>query len=181
MAQRRSSVEKRRTLFWAIFSLLSASFLFQLFLRHFYLRPLRFDSASLEKTITKGSLVFLEEKSYDEVQKGEIVRVFHPEGGEIFCRVVATEGSKVSIVNGIFYLDGKAATPQTSSETIFPKEMSNRDHYPLTEIRPGYFFCLHDNWEHTYDSRLWGPFAISSVTGKVKYQGILFRRLDARS
>lgn len=153
------------------------SVFFQLFLRQYFLKPMIFNSSAMEKSIPVGTLVFLEEKNYDFLEPGDVVRISHPSGGEIFCRVRATEGSRVYIRGGEFYLNHKKVHFWPKRQEIFPTEMSSRDFFPETEIRPGYIFCLHDNPEHIYDSRTWGALPISWVTGKIKYKGWFWKKV----
>lgn len=112
-------------------------------------------------------------------------------GKDFIKRAVALEGQKVQIINKELYVDGvkrdepfkqhvdpivfqplEGFTPAEFSEKwqegdfAFGVGESVRDNLGPIVVPPGYIFVMGDNRDRSFDSRFWGPLALSAVKGK---------------
>lgn len=76
-------------------------------------------------------------------------------------RVIGLPGEKISLKNGVVYINGKAL----DESYISPERAAIADFKAYT-IPEGHIFVLGDNRNNSQDSRFWGPLPIENVKGK---------------
>ncbi|MDR0514903.1 MAG: signal peptidase I [Coriobacteriaceae bacterium] len=147
-------------------------------LRQYVIQGYSIPSGSMETTIMTGDTVFAEQVSFRlrPIEQGDIVVFQDPEYPSriLIKRVIAVGGQKVSMEDGILYIDG---TAQTEKEKTYVRGSTNRlqrtiaDIGPLTNAQPftvpqDTIWVMGDNRENSQDSRYFGPIKVSSVYGR---------------
>ncbi|MDH5716114.1 MAG: signal peptidase I [Spirochaetia bacterium] len=149
--------------FWVIF--------LQYIIREFLIYPVKIQENYMNKTLSKGDLVFLTYTHLADINKGDIVFVeLKKYGMKTFCRIIGLPGENIEIKNKKIFINEKEFNDIWASQTdnrILPQKISNRDNLTKTSIRPGHYFCINDNRDNISDSRQWGPLSYSSIMGKV--------------
>ena len=119
---------------------------------------------SMEPTILDGERVFVVKMGYMGrlPRRGDVI-VFRPPGDgrkEYIKRVVAIEGDRVEIRNGVMYINGKVHSTVTDTPDPY--------HHVLAPLRlsEGEVFVLGDNRANSYDSRYFGPVPVENITGR---------------
>lgn len=144
----------------------------QLALRHLFFYPLAIASDSMEPEVRSGEKRYFTYPRLSPPVTGDIVLV-RPAGADIglVCRIVAADGDKVRISEGILYVNG------SEKRRLKPRLRQVEDRsFALaeTEVRPNFVFCLNDNEQNTNDSRLHGSFARSQITGRLVKPALFF-------
>jgi signal peptidase I len=95
-------------------------------------------------------------------------------------RVIASEGDRVAIQNGVLSVNGISASyePVDVASGIYRESMPGQEAFPVkwdktkienygpVDVPPGYFFALGDNRLDNNDSRAWGPVPYACLKGK---------------
>ena len=81
-------------------------------------------------------------------------------------RIIGIPGDKVSIQNGIVYINEQPVTESYLSPDVHTLPLNGRNYF---EVPDSSYFVLGDNREHSYDSRAWDdPYVpIDHIAGKV--------------
>lgn len=149
----------------------------QLMTRYFILYPLTVQNNAMFPTLSKGNRIFLLYPHLSDIHSGDVVLLNLKESNyQLLCRIVATEGERVELIDKQLFVNGKEVKNILSqrNENNFPPSLHYRDNLPPTDIRSGYFFCLNDNRTVATDSRQWGPFSQKQIVGKAVFKGFLF-------
>lgn len=162
--------------------------------RFLILEDFRVSSDSMFPTLLKGDLVFVSKSafnlrlpfssyellSFKSPARGSVVAFTLPERGldNFVKRVVAVEGDRVMIQNGVLHVNEQPAeyvvqekglveekTPWGSYHIVWEQEKV-KDYGPV-DVPKGHFFALGDNRLDSVDSRTWGPVPYSCLRGKV--------------
>jgi signal peptidase I len=140
--------------------------------RTYVIEPFQVPSASMEKTIMTGDMVFAEKVSYkfSKPQQGDVVVFSDPQisSRTLIKRVIATEGQVVDLRGGTVYVDGVAqkesytdGLPSYPLTTVGNVSIS----YPYT-VPKGMVWVMGDNRTNSSDSRYFGPIDTATVFGK---------------
>jgi len=164
-----------KSYFLPFFLVFVAAFLIQLTLRSLLLFPVKLDTNSMSPALARGSRVFLTYPHLATIAKDSLVQV-RRDGLDLFCRVVATEGNIVQVIDKSLFINHKPVKDYSGSskdKTIFPENVSRRDNTGEFLVGPRQYFCLNDNWENTQDSRSHGAISFDEIRGKVLFKGYL--------
>jgi signal peptidase I len=140
-----------------------------LLLHSFVGRTYAVEQTSMEPTLEPAQRLIVDRltPNFDPYKRGDIV-VFEAPAvtnapAPMIKRVIAIEGSTVSIESGRVYVDGIALTePYTfGGEPTLPTTITTR-----WVIPPGHIFVLGDHRTHSVDSRAFGPVPTASVIGR---------------
>jgi len=131
----------------------------------------RVASASMSPTFELGEFFMSDPWRYHHhaVTVGEIVVLERPEnpGVKYIKRVVAIEGDRIELRNGVLYRNGQqVAEPYTHAPIPFGGSPRN---VPASTLGPGLIYVLGDYRDNSLDSRQWGPFRTASLRGRVQY------------
>jgi signal peptidase I len=125
-------------------------------------------SGSMEKTIAKGTLTFINKRNYN-YERGDII-AFKAEGKILCKRLIAKGGDAVSIQEGNVYVNGLLLSePYTQESKDSMKEMT---------VPMGMYFVMGDNRLYSIDSRDYGPIQRDTLIGKVTFCIYPFKRLQ---
>lgn len=141
-------------------------------LRTFVVEPFQIPSASMERTIMTGDMVFAEKISYQfsEPVPGNIVVFPDPliPSRILIKRVIAVEGQTIDFRDGKVYIDGfRIDEPYTDGQPTFPLNTvaDVQISYPYTVPR-GKVWVMGDNRTNSSDSRYFGAIEQKTVFGK---------------
>lgn len=176
-----------------------------LIVRLFLIEDYRISSDSMSPNLLAGDLVFVSKYdfnlripfssyeifSFRRPEKGEVVAFTLPDRGmaTFVKRVVASEGDKILIQNGILWVNGVAAQYAPLPDPLGTDPLAlgwrweerweggsaysvqwNRKiekEYGPIDIPKGHFFALGDNRSDSMDSRSWGPVPYSCLKGRI--------------
>lgn len=165
-------------------------------LRLFILEDYRISSESMKPTLLSGDLVLVSKSAFNlrfPFTSFELVRTGTPKHSDVVAftipdsgvetyikRVVAVEGDRVEIRNGLLWINNIPASylPSGSNETVIESAGTGKEYpvylgkmetynYGPVDIPKDHFFALGDNREESLDSRLWGPIPYSCLKGRV--------------
>lgn len=141
-------------------------------LRTYVFEPFKVPSASMEKTIMTGDMVFTEKISYNfgEPKAGDLVVFDDPQipSRVLVKRIIATEGQTIDFIDGQVYVDGVLLDePYTSGAETYPliSAANVSISYPYT-VPEDMVWVMGDNRTNSSDSRYFGPVEEDSVFGK---------------
>lgn len=99
-----------------------------------------------------------------DVNKGDIVICHYPERGNkrFVKRVVAKEGDKIEIKEGLIFINGKDRTA-----SYFDEQTKFDNDYPETTVPEGTYFVIGDNVNDSEDSRMVGFIDENDIIGVV--------------
>lgn len=127
--------------------------------------PLRVQSDSMSPMLHDGDVIVVDKLTYNwrDPRRGEVVvvRVLDSDA-LIIKRVVAVAGDSVGLDDGRLVVNGAAVAEPYANHT----GMDGAYYGPITVI-DGHVFVLGDNRHDSTDSRLLGPIAISSISGRM--------------
>ena len=124
----------------------------------------RVDGTSMAPTLLPSDRVLIT-RSYRQPRVGDIVSAdIQTDTGpdSVIKRVIALPGHEVHVLGDIAYVNGTVST--VAAGAIVIAERPDLD--PIT-VPEGHVYLMGDNRPVSYDSRLIGPVALSSVTGRV--------------
>lgn len=156
----------------------------------------RVSSASMAPTLEEGDVVQADRPRADcgvtDFEPGDVV-VALKDGVPHLRRIVATEGQRVQVVDGVLHVDGSPVGRQRlevgrsttlafgGPVTVWRETLSNGRSYriqdfgpdgpgddtPLLTVREGHVFALGDSRDNALDDRYTGPTATSELCGVV--------------
>ena len=123
------------------------------------LRTFQVVSRSMEPALTVGDYVLMRRVGRDQPLRGAIVTVENPqiEGELLAKRVIAADGDRVELRDGILFINGKR-------ETMNRPRIENVPDQEWT-LSPGEVFVVGDNRNDSLDSVDFGPLPLKRVHG----------------
>ncbi|MDP6850552.1 MAG: signal peptidase I [Planctomycetota bacterium] len=121
--------------------------------------------ASMEPTLWDGQSVVYRESTdiHWRPRRGQVV-VFHSPtepGHRYVKRLIGLPGDEIKISRGTVWVNGKKAP--------LPPSAIEADQYLATRVPEGSFFALGDHAKVSFDSRSFGPVAMSNLVGPLVY------------
>lgn len=144
--------------------IVAAAFLLAFLVQQFIVKPYTIPSPSMEPTLETGDRVLVNRLSYHfrSPKVGDVV-VFRPpgqDGAEPFIkRVVAVAGDKVSVHDGILYLNGAAQGEP------YVKESPMRGELGEVTVSAECVYVMGDNRNDSSDSRVFGEVSQERIVG----------------
>lgn len=127
--------------------------------------PLSVHSDSMSPMLHDGDVIVVDKLTYQwrDPRRGEVVvvRVLDSDA-LIIKRVVAVAGDSVGLDDGRLVVNGAAVAEPYANHT----GMDGAYYGPIT-VADGHVFVLGDNRHDSTDSRLLGPIAMSSISGRM--------------
>ena len=147
---------------------LVAAFLIAMFLRSFVFVFATVDGPSMQPTLQTGEKIFVTRYTYffEEIERGDIVVCDFPSDyypDHYVKRVIGLGGEKVSIKNGVVYINGEAL-PEDYTITSSSEQMDE------VVVPEGCVFVMGDNRVNSTDSRkeIIGPVNKKLIIGKAR-------------
>ncbi len=85
-------------------------------------------------------------------------------------RVIGLPGDKLQVINKKVYINGQQyLTPQAifkDPDEFIPADQAPRDNYGPVVVPANCYFCMGDNRDRSFDSRVWGFVNMSAFKGK---------------
>lgn len=117
------------------------------------------NGSSMEPNYEDGNIV-LGEKHYDYLSRFDVVVINSDSVDNILIkRIIGLPNDTIEYVNNQLFVNGEYAVD------LFG--MGFTENYKI-ELGPDEYFCLGDNREHSWDSRLYGTFTKKEIIAKVK-------------
>ena len=124
-------------------------------------------SESMYPLMTTNSAIIANRIAYDftEPSRGDVI-IFRNGSSYMTKRIIGIPEDKVSIQNGIVYINEQPVTESYLSPDVHTLPLNGRNYF---EVPDSSYFVLGDNREHSYDSRAWDdPYVpIDHIAGKV--------------
>lgn len=124
-------------------------------------------SESMYPLMTTNSAIIANRIAYDftEPSRGDVI-IFRNGSSYMTKRIIGIPEDKVSIQNGIIYINEQPVTESYLSPDVHTLPLNGRNYF---EVPDSSYFVLGDNREHSYDSRAWDdPYVpIDHIAGKV--------------
>ena len=142
--------------------------------RTFLIQPFYVKGQSMEPNFYNYEYLIVDELSYRlrEPARGEVVvlrdpRVNHQK--QFFIkRVIGLPGEQVAIENGqVKIINTENPKGLVLEESYIPQEATTTSNGEPVTLKPGEYFVLGDNREHSYDSRYVGAFQKNEIVGRV--------------
>ena len=144
-----------------------------LIIRIFIMEMFKVPTGSMEETIMTGDMVLTEKVTahFTGPKQGDVVVFTNPamDGTVLVKRVIATEGQKLDLIDGVAYVDGEPLDePYTLDKPSYPLDTHLPGiptlRYPLT-VPKGKVWVMGDNRINSRDSRYFGPVSLDLVFG----------------
>lgn len=118
---------------------------------HNYIGQLvRVDGASMQPTLYTNQRVLVTKIPYwndENIERGDIVITKYPQSRENYVkRIIALPGDKISITNGVLYINDTAIVEPYINEEMYSD-------YTETIVPEGNYFVMGDNRNNSKDSR----------------------------
>jgi len=157
------------------------------FTNNFVLKTFYIPSGSMENTLLIGDHLFvnryifgprpttLEQKLLPgrEVRRGDIVIFRSPETPkmDLVKRCIGLPGDELRMVNKPLYLHGATLdvdlyTKHTDRHVYTAVPLERRDNWGPLLVPDDHLYCMGDNRDESYDSRMWGPVPLAHVKGR---------------
>lgn len=152
-----------------------------LFFRSFILQAFYVPSGSMIPTFLEGDRVLVKKFAYglrnpltNQVwfnigapNRWDVVVFIAPEetNKDFVKRVVGLPGETVSMVEGELFINGHK-TPDPYARYNAKTTWASSRSFPPVTMKPGQYFMMGDNRDHSSDSRIWGPVDFSLLKGK---------------
>ena len=142
-------------------------------------------SGSMEPTLAVGDRVVVDKRAfsvrlpftdihlldYAAPRAGDIITFTSPVDGErLIKRVVAVAGDSIEAQDGILFVNGVAQAGHAGKIS-----------FRAGTVPSGHVFVMGDHRDNSFDSRFWGPLALSRVQGKALRVAFSFDGLTPRS
>jgi signal peptidase I len=182
--KRKPKEKKPRTVsvFREYFELIAETLIYVFFVMTFLMQSFVIPSGSMEDTLLVGDHLFVNKVSYsrslnkldriflpqEKIRRGMVVTFKAPPDmeKEFVKRVVGLPGETIRIVNKKVFINGKALDEPYTYFKDSNIEDSYRDNYPDYRVPEGFYFCMGDNRDNSYDCRYWGPVPADYIIGK---------------
>jgi signal peptidase I len=133
----------------------------------FVMQVARVEGQSMAPTLENQDRLIVNKLAYliGSPQPGDIVMLYYPVDPDksFVKRVIAQEGDRVKIEDGIVYVNDVAM----ADDFVPPEYRSHDDHHERI-IRPGHYYVLGDHRNNSSDSRDWGEVPKKYIVGKVQ-------------
>lgn len=118
---------------------------------------------SMQNTLFNGELIFAQRRTLRrKIQRFDVVLCKYPRRKGLFVkRVVALPGERISMLEGILYINGEAV------EEYFPRKICMREMHEYA-VPEGCYFVMGDNRPASRDSRSVGAIAENKVIAIVR-------------
>jgi signal peptidase I len=131
-------------------------------------------SDSMNPTFKAGDKIVINKIS--DINKNDIVAIESPVERDniLILRIIASEHETVEIRNKEVFVDDKRidiiADSTRDKNTIYPMKFCYRDNMPPLQLDRNEYFVLGDNFDKSYDSRIFGKIQKDIIIGKVIYK-----------
>lgn len=176
---------RRKSSFREYAEALGVALLLALVIRTFVVQAFKIPSGSMLPTLQIGDHILVNKFLYGarlevpltQISLGQLPAVRQPRPGDVVVfiypkdrskdfikRVVAVGGQTIEVREGDVYLDGKRwEDPHRAPDH---GRRGPKDNYGPFRVPAGNVFVMGDNRDQSYDSRFWGPVAVSDIKGK---------------
>ena len=172
-----------------------------LILRSFIIEPFQIPSKSMVPTLKVGDFILVSKWNYgirlpvvrtklfdvDTPKRGDVIVFFPPHETRYFIkRLVGLPGDKISVINGILYVNNEAMSQESSlvepgapRSHVMIENLDGVEHVIQNRVTPsrfsqnfstvvpqGHYFMMGDNRDNSSDSRVWGPVPEDRIVGK---------------
>jgi len=172
-----------------------------LILRSFIIEPFQIPSKSMVPTLKVGDFILVSKWNYgirlpvvrtklfdvDTPKRGDVIVFFPPHETRYFIkRLVGLPGDKISVINGILYVNNEAMSQESSlvepgapRSQVMIENLDGVEHVIQNRVTPsrlsqnfstvvpqGHYFMMGDNRDNSSDSRVWGPVPEDRIVGK---------------
>ncbi len=140
-----------------------AAFIIAMLVQAFLVKPFTIHQVSMMPTLHEGDRILINRLTYHfrEPRRGDIVVFRSPlnSGEDLVKRIVAVGGDKVSIRDGVVYVNGNAVEEPYLLDQHFAGVL------PETVVPRDHVFVMGDNRNQSGDSRLFGPVDEDAILG----------------
>ncbi|MCL1864398.1 MAG: signal peptidase I [Spirochaetes bacterium] len=130
-------------------------------------------SDSMNPTLKAGDKIVINKMS--GIKKGDIAAIESPteRNNILILRIIASEHETVEIRNKEVFINDKRidiiADSTRDKKNIYPMKFCYRDNMPPLQLDRNEYFVLGDNFDKSYDSRIFGKIQKNIIIGKVIY------------
>lgn len=132
------------------------------------------NSSSMEPSIQNGDTAVI--YNFGKAEKGNITAMENPSDKEslLLLRIIAVENDTVEIKNRIIYINDSRFVPPwpviRTSTTELPMKFCSRDNMAPVRLGRNEVFLIGDNFDKSFDSRIFGKVNTGNLKGKVIYR-----------
>ncbi|MGH9431249.1 MAG: signal peptidase I [Terriglobia bacterium] len=134
----------------------------------FFYQPVQVEGTSMMPELSNHQRIFINKFVYrfEPIHRFDIVVFFYPldPTKSFIKRVVGLPGERVSIRDGVVYINGKPL-----KESFLPPSYLDHDNDPPTYVQPDHYYVLGDHRESSNDSRVWGAVDRKYIYGKAVF------------
>jgi signal peptidase I len=141
--------------------------------RIFLFVPFLVQDDSMKPNFNKGDYVLILKILSPKVGDAVLIKSPVEQDKAIFKRLIATSGEEVEIKGKRIYINNTEFIPKDinyNDNRIFPKKFSNRDNMDRIKLKREEIFVIGDNFDHSFDSREYGPIPVKNIIGKTIYK-----------
>src|ERR1700741_4939943 len=134
----------------------------------FLYQPVRVEGTSMQPQLRDQDRLFINKFVYrfERISRGDVVVFHYPRDPQksYIKRVIALPGDRLSIENGIVYVNGKLL-----KEPYVPEAYRDTRSLDAMTIPPGEYFVMGDHRSISSDSREFGPVKRDLIYGKAEF------------